>query len=351
MSPKSNKLSAVKVFSTSTSVRCVCVLESTRTMKAHETRTPGCTCMNHDQAAWPRIDRTKRRAGLTLVEVLVVISIIGVLVSLTLPAVQQARTAAQRMACRANLKEIGIALQNYHDSHSCFPPGYNSTRTGPSEPGWGWPTMLLPQLEQGALYMQLNPGPVILRDAVANQLGLVQTHLSVFRCPADTGSALGDPLRRIFKNSALQSAPVARSNFVGVNGPFLNETRAGFEGVFGNDSSIRLEQLTDGTSQTLLVGERRSRGSRSAVWCGVNTTSAAIGSALDHFGPVFVLGATSHPLNAESGSAAWRGFSSEHTGGSLFLFADGSVRFLAEHIDADTLRYLGHRSDARALNY
>ena len=121
--------------------------------------------------------------------------------------------------------------------------------------------------------------------------------------------------------------------------------------MFGSDSCIRIQQLTDGASQTLVVGERRTRNARAAVWCGVNTTSNAIGTALDHFGPVFVLGATTHPLNATSGSAAWRGFSSEHAGGSQFLFADGSVQLLSEHIDADTLRLLGHRNDGRSLEF
>ena len=140
-----------------------------------------------------------RRQGFTLIELLVVIAIIAVLVSLLLPAVQQAREAARRSQCKNNLKQIGLALHNYHDTHSTFPAGYYSWVTnngsGPAwanidpdtwdaAPGWGWGTMLLPFLDQAPLYNQLNLNRSCW-DGV-NAAGVITT-LPVFLCPTASG--------------------------------------------------------------------------------------------------------------------------------------------------------------------
>jgi prepilin-type N-terminal cleavage/methylation domain-containing protein len=105
-----------------------------------------------------------RRRGFTLIELLVVIAIIGVLVGLLLPAVQAAREAARRIQCTNNLKQMGLALQNYHDAIGAFPPGYISRR-GPDGdnigPGWGWGAMILPQIEQGIVFNSINFGFVV----------------------------------------------------------------------------------------------------------------------------------------------------------------------------------------------
>lgn len=285
-----------------------------------------------------------RRPGLTLVEVLVTISLIGILLALTLPAVQSARAAAQATACRANLKQIGIGLHNYHSTHSRFPPGFVTTSAGEHEPGWGWASMLLPQVEQRSLYEQLNPGPVNLRLAAANRADLLQTSLDVFRCPSDPSEKHSDRLRRIFKNDQLQTVAVARANYIGVNGTRLDATRTGFNGVFGKDSGIRLRDITSGTTSTILVGERRTRVSRAAVWCGVNTTSDDVGGAASHFGSVFVLGASSYRINSEAAPDSLQGFSSEHGSGSHFVMADGSAKLTSQHIDQQVLQRLGNRN-------
>src|SRR5258708_2555504 len=125
------------------------------------------------------------RRGFTLIELLVVIAVIGVLVGLLLPAVQQAREAARRMSCRNNLKQIGLALHNYHGSHNVFPPGYVSnfdasgTDTGP---GWGWAAMILPQMEQRPLFDAVNFNtPIEAPSNQTNRLGVV----GGFLCPSD----------------------------------------------------------------------------------------------------------------------------------------------------------------------
>src|SRR5579871_6256397 len=117
--------------------------------------------MNTDFEKGNHMPIRHRQRGFTLIELLVVIAVIAVLVALLLPAVQQAREAARRSQCKNNLKQIGLALQNYHDTSNIFPLGYcarlpyvdGATDT---TPGWGWPTYILPQLEQGPLYNQIN---------------------------------------------------------------------------------------------------------------------------------------------------------------------------------------------------
>src|SRR4029077_5854653 len=103
--------------------------------------------------------RRARQTGFTLIELLVSLAIIGVLVALLMPAVQSARASARRIICQNQLPQLGLALPNYHDTHACFPPG--SYVKGPSSPiqsGWGWGAMILPSIEQGALYQQINFG-------------------------------------------------------------------------------------------------------------------------------------------------------------------------------------------------
>src|ERR1700704_3870955 len=146
--------------------------------------------------------RPLSRVGFTLIELLVVIAIIAVLIGLLLPAVQKVREAAARTKCQNNLKQIGLGLHNYHDSNGHFPPAFVGNpgtvpTNSPAPHGWGWSTWILPYIEQGPLYRQINPTvstiPGNLPDPATTQLGLLcQTQISIYVCPSDNAPRLND---------------------------------------------------------------------------------------------------------------------------------------------------------------
>ena len=152
---------------------------------------------------------TKRRSrGFTLIELLVVIAIIAILIALLLPAVQQAREAARRTQCKNNMKQIGLAMHNYHDVHLCFPPGYITTTPCESATVWpacnagelglySWGTFVLPYIDQSNLYNQLTPGTVPLQVnlTIPAVLQSLRQPLSMFLCPSDPGPIAQHALR------------------------------------------------------------------------------------------------------------------------------------------------------------
>ena len=218
-----------------------------------------------------------RRPGFTLIELLVVIAIIGVLIALLLPAVQAAREAARRSQCQNNLKQIGLALHNYHDRHNMLPPGYTSIydtlRRKEVGPGWGWASMILPELEQQPLYDRITfERPMHLPEFETVRT----TRLSVFLCPSDEM-----PERWTAANGAVwvqggrvysaedPICDVAGANYVGVFG--IAEPGVDGEGVFYRGSAVSFADVRDGLSQTLFVGERSVRlnaGRGQATWPG-----------------------------------------------------------------------------------
>ncbi|MEJ7591262.1 MAG: DUF1559 domain-containing protein [Planctomycetaceae bacterium] len=308
--------------------------------------------------------RSRRPLGFTLIELLVVIAIIAILIALLLPAVQQAREAARRTQCKNNLKQIGLAMHNYHDIFNTFPPAYitrfpNTVVSG--EPGlYSWGAFILPQVEQANLYATLNVGNVLLDQNLATAAGLaaLQTPQPNFRCPSDTGPSLnnfkstlaGAPnwYNRNATSTGTNEIPIATSNYVMVAGTGFSTTPPATPGttttpplgVGFSNSKINFRDITDGTSNTLLVGERAWKygqvmgGAATAIGfsASVNVQDNSNGVKTAGLGAI---GIAYNGINWSSTNADHqpRGFSSVHVGGAQFALCDGSVRFISENID------------------
>lgn len=287
--------------------------------------------------------RTKKSA-FTLVELLVVIAIIGVLVALLLPAVQAAREAARRTSCFNNMKQIGLALHNYHDTHKTFPMGWIGLEAGTNRPhadgvpGWGWAAFVLPFVEQERLAANDVRWTLPILDA-ANQAAR-ETFVSVFRCPSDTPGDQAFMLGRQ-GNPTASLVRLASASYVGVHGtselgdcaglPVGTQCRS--DGTFYHLSATRFADILDGTSNTLAVGERAAR-------FGFSTWVGAIQGGDEAFARI--LGTADHAPNSAQGHLD--DFSSEHPGGTNFVLADGSVRLIAETVDLSVFRAYATRA-------
>jgi prepilin-type N-terminal cleavage/methylation domain-containing protein len=333
---------------------------------------------------------TSRRRGFTLIELLVVIAIIAVLIALLLPAVQQAREAARRTQCRNNLKQLGLALHNYHDVFGRFMPGIVSRydvngATGaacpdllgpgganPGEAGcFAWGTFLLPYVDQANVYNVLSPGNLFLEQVASTTAGLaaLQTPLATFRCPSDTGPALNNfdntlgghemvaaNYSRFIVNTAGTKLPIATSNYMVCANPSDSTTPAICPTQYGpplglasQNSSVGVRDITDGTSNTFAIGERAWKFNNLIAGAGtIYGVSAAPGANIDQSASwnlksafTNVASLTYDGLNFSPGvpgsggqrAHQARAFNSPHTGGVFFLLCDGSVRFVSENID------------------
>lgn len=300
----------------------------------------------------------KRTKGFTLIELLVVIAIIAILIALLLPAVQQAREAARRTECKNNLKQIGLALHNYESAHRCFPPGWVEQTgvggNGSRAANWGWHCFVLPYIDQANMYNQLPVGPLSLAAALDNvaNLRLMTTPLKGFRCTSDTAPDV-NTIHTLLSAAGTQQQTTV-SNYVAANGGgdwSPNSLSNGqVDGVFGVNSRTRIAEITDGTSNTILVGERAwelptpappgaSSGGKdicgAAVIFGVtfNNSTGFYGQETTMSRGLFGINQTG-PDSTVGGnvSICHSGYSSRHTGGAQFLLADGSVRFVSENI-------------------
>jgi prepilin-type N-terminal cleavage/methylation domain-containing protein len=352
------------------------------------------------------MSRSCRRArGFTLIELLVVIAIIAILIALLLPAVQQAREAARRTQCRNNLKQIGLALHNYHDAHRVFPPAivgsgrrqqFVPRANFDPHPGWhvknttGW-VMMLPFYDQAPLYNQYNFNTV---SSVSNPYSypiatptdpLINTPvnrviLEMFLCPSDPGNGVRltrDPTNQLEFYAANE---VARSNYLFATGELTdyNDSWGRYNmieylhlGAFANDGAARLSDILDGPSNTILVGEsvqlRKTSihgtfgptfgpywGAGVHTCCHGRTPASTAASACPN--------GISHPTGVRYGAInfdnncdgtqrqyAWQ-FGSHHDGGAQFLMGDGRVVFLSNSINYyDVFMWLNRIKDKRVI--
>ncbi len=305
----------------------------------------------------------RRRDGFTLVELLVVMAIIGVLVALLLPAVQAAREAARRAQCQNNLKNIGLGMLNFHDTNGRFPAGYDfeTWRT----PAWGWGFHILPYLEQEPLHTSLSQGGgssnltlaqlfgAIGGNAGDPRIAMLQQRLDIYRCPTDTTPDViamesGGVIIREWNANKPAAPPAnftpATSNYVGSKGFFADRkctpsSRIGCDdtGVLYIGSRISLKKITDGSSNTFLVGERDQR-CDSASWVGAPNPPD-----ISRDRGYWTVATSNVPLNRPEPEpapgvyrACERAFSSAHPGGAFFSLCDGSVQFIVDEIDSDT---------------
>jgi len=285
----------------------------------------------------------RSRTGFTLIELLVVIAIIAILIGLLVPAVQKVREAAARTQCQNSLKQMGLALHNYESSKKVFPPAFRTppgTTATPLFPGWGWGTLILPYIEQAPLYASLNPDATLFGGGatVANPTTLSQTALQVYRCPADSGDALNS--KRLNH---------ATSNYRAVAGTDTAYPAAWSEGqdkggVMFQNSRVKMLQIRDGTSNTVVIGEcvlDVGKDKRAGIWVGMT----GVGSDGAHVSDVmWWLDASSSKINGSAPQA----FGSNHIGGAYFCFADGHIAFFPDSGDITVLRYLGGRDDGVA---
>jgi prepilin-type N-terminal cleavage/methylation domain-containing protein/prepilin-type processing-associated H-X9-DG protein len=274
-----------------------------------------------------------RRKAFTLLELLVVIAILGLLLGLLLPAVQKVRAAAARSQCANNLKQVGLACQSYHDADGSLPPGY--VAAGPwsdgardTTPGWGWAAFLLPYLEQDNLHRQLDfTRPVQQAPAVGT---VVKTYL----CPADSYPPAAFPVPDSFGDPVARAAPCSYAACVG--GDESDTVGPTGMGVFYRNSRTRLTDITDGTSNTLAVGER-AWSNANGVWAGAipdgvtrrGPLNPCPGAGAAFYPAATLVLAHGHLNNATSDAdGGLDDFSSRHGGGSNFVFADGHVAFV-----------------------
>ncbi len=290
-----------------------------------------------------------RRPGFTLIELLVVIAIIAILIALLVPAVQKVREAAARAQCQNNLKQVGLALHAYHDTNKRFPPGYISGYDGQGNdtgPGWGWAAFILPQIEQQPLYRAIRFDQDIA--APANAAARVAV-LPVYVCPSDSAPPTWTAMRYdTAGNPTGAVCDVAAANYVGCFG--VSEPGVDGEGVFFRGSQVAIKDITDGTSTTMLVGERSFRWGP-ATWAG-SVTGAEIIPPPGSPAPAGVEASAGmilgHTFEGTGGPGApgteANGFSSAHSGGAQFLFADGHVQFLSTAMDHRIYRALSTRA-------
>jgi prepilin-type N-terminal cleavage/methylation domain-containing protein len=297
------------------------------------------------------------RPAFTLIELLVVMAIIAVLIALLLPAVQAAREAARRATCCDNLMQLAIALAGYESTHEALPPGIVN-RTGPivDQPKgyhFGWLTQILPYVEQANTYNHLN---FKLGLYVPENLSVRALLVQSFLCPSD--------LSKVQRSAA----GIAVTSYAGCHNGTEVPISAGNDGVLFLNSAVRIEDVTDGTSQTVFVAEKLNDGLDLGWASGTRASLRNMGSPSWTKGSGGKILYTPADPEAEAdegrgqGAFAARGqpaddegtfvgsYSSHHPGGANHAFGDGSVRFLKRSMSARVARLLGSRADGEIIS-
>jgi prepilin-type N-terminal cleavage/methylation domain-containing protein len=322
--------------------------------------------------------------GFTLIELLVVIAIIAILIALLLPAVQQAREAARRTQCRNAMKQIGLALHNYHDTHKVFPAssyslgigGYDyftggATPRNPTYSNLNGLVMLLPYLDQGPMYNQWNMNsaaswsyvyglytPAAMTGNPNNNAALAKTKLAVFTCPSDNGPDIYNSINQYYSISSTEAGGYKTSYDFSVHyaeyyynhywqGALSTQNRP----MFGSDTKTSIRDVSDGTTNTVAFYEQlfdKYNGVAGAwayrchvnigidgAWYGINRW--------DYYNGIYGY----VPVPGKLGQWATPG--SLHTGGCHVLLADGAVRFLSQNTDNTTLSRLSTMSDGQVI--
>jgi len=290
-----------------------------------------------------------------LIELLVVIAIIAVLIALLLPAVQSAREAARRCQCVNNMMQLALALQNYESSHEVLPSGVVNP-TGPiaEQPKgyhFGWLTQILPYVEARTIYNHFNFTLGLYETQnITTRATLIRSYL----CPSDNGPARG-------------ALGIAMNNYAGNHHDVEAPIAANNRGVLYLNSATRYEDVSDGSSQTIFIGEKLNDGLGMGWASGTRASLRNTGSTVNQPSASPRSSALGVPPDdsdgGPSGAAAGGeasasddalrfvgGFSSRHPGGANSAFGDGSVRFLKSSIAAGILRLLGNRADGEFID-
>lgn len=290
--------------------------------------------------------KTKRqvRLGFTLIELLVVIAIIAILIGLLLPAVQKVREAAYRVKCQNNLHQMCLGLHNYAESKGSFPPAYRATGTNP---GWGWGAYLLPYVELPALYDGLKVNTINFGNGAnpAQPTPESKTRLDLFRCPSDTGPVLNN--WRLNHSMSNYRAIAGATTY-----PFFAANQD-MGGVMFQNSKIKIEEILDGTSNTMAVGECKwtaipeppaTDPKRAALWVGM---TGLRDGAIWISDVMWWVDESTAIINGPAPQA----FSSRHYRGAHFGFCDGSVRFFRQGGNPNVVKWSAGRKDAVVVDW
>lgn len=283
------------------------------------------------------------RRGFTLIELLVVIAIIAILISLLLPAVQQAREAARRTECRNNLAQIGVALHSYQLSFEMLPPA-SINPTGPiiNRPDgfhMSWIAQILPMLGQANVFRHTDFASGAYSAANAP---VRRQRIRTLICPSAPNLPIQHP-----DLGTLQS-----SNYAACHGGDVVPIDEDNNGVMFLNRGVNYREILDGESNTIMVGEQIMMNSPATPdygWMSGTSSTICNSGVIASYTSIVAGGAGSAPVEVPTEATATAGFSSNHAGGFLVLLADGSARFVSENIDPKTYSWLGNRADLELL--